>query len=185
MVKCLICSGQKYWPYKESIMWMNLVYQGREKLLVTLKLVLVKDLIRVLPKNSIINSILNECLDFVINAIKDRFDQLGYRTLKNLENLLIKAAKGEDYAEELAFVVNCYFDDISESSLSAQLENLTTAFASSTETPTLGTIKEYIMSLSSAQQVGISEICTILKLIMVIPAINAVSERSASALRRV
>ena len=41
------------------------------------------------------------------------------------------------------------------------------------------------MSLSSAQPVGISEICTILKLIMVIPATNAVSERSASALRRV
>ena len=84
-----------------------------------------------------------ECLEFVINAIKDRFDQPGYRTLKNLENLLTKAAKGEDYAEELAFVVNYYFDDISESSLSAQLENLTTAFASPTETPTLGTIKEY------------------------------------------
>ena len=27
-----------------------------------------------------------ECLDFDINAIKDRFDQPGYRTLKNLEN---------------------------------------------------------------------------------------------------
>ena len=41
------------------------------------------------------------------------------------------------------------------------------------------------MCLSSALQFGISEISTILKLIMVVPATNAVSERSASALQRV
>ena len=39
--------------------------------------------------------------------------------------------------------------------------------------------------MSSAMQANFSEICTLLKLIMVIPATNAVSERSASALRRV
>ena len=39
--------------------------------------------------------------------------------------------------------------------------------------------------MSSAVQANFSEICTLLKLTMVIPANNAVSERSASALHRV
>ncbi len=125
-----------------------------------------------------------ECLDFIVTAIRDRFNQPGYVTLKNLENLLIKAANGKEYSEELAFVIDCY-SDVTESSLSAQLQNLTTAFASSPEKPTLRTIKEYIISLSPAQQVSVSEICILLKLIMVIPATNAISERSASTLRRV
>ena len=39
--------------------------------------------------------------------------------------------------------------------------------------------------MSNAVQASFSEICTLLKLIIVIPATNAVFERSASALRRV
>ena len=70
-------------------------------------------------------------------------------------------------------------------SLTFQLEILTTAFVSSTEKPTLAAIRSYVVSLSPAQRVSISEVCTVLKLIMVIPATNAVSERSASVLRRV
>ena len=62
---------------------------------------------------------------------------------------------------------------------------LTSAFASSTEKPTLATIKVHIVSLSPSQRVSISEVCTVLKLIMVIPATNAVCECSASVLRRV
>ena len=40
-------------------------------------------------------------------------------------------------------------------------------------------------SLSPAHRSGMSEICTLLKLVLVVTAMNAVSERSASALRRV
>lgn len=91
-----------------------------------------------------------ECLDFVSNAIKDRFDQPGYKTLQQLENLLIKAARGELYTEELAYVTAHYTDDIMPSSLSAQLEILTTAFVTSTEKPTLGTIKSHILLLTKS-----------------------------------
>ena len=126
-----------------------------------------------------------ECLDFVVNAVKDRFDQPGYKTLKQLENLLLKAAQGEEYKDELGFVIDQYGDDFTTSSLTTQLEILTSAFSSSSEKPTLATIKEHIVSLSPAQRVLISEVCTVLKLIMVMPATNAISERSASVLRRV
>ena len=39
--------------------------------------------------------------------------------------------------------------------------------------------------MSPAQRDSMSEICTLLQLIQVVPATNAISERSASALRRV
>lgn len=126
-----------------------------------------------------------ECLDFIFNAIKDRFDQPGYKTLKQLENLLLKAARGEEYKEELSFAIDHYGDDFTSSSLTAQLELLASAFTSSTDKPTLTDIREYIVSLSPAQRISISEVCTVLKLIIVMPATNAVSERSASVLRRV
>ena len=39
--------------------------------------------------------------------------------------------------------------------------------------------------MSPAEQANLSQVCILLKLILVVPATNAVSERSASALRRV
>ena len=41
-----------------------------------------------------------ECLDFVTSAIQDRFDQPGYKTLIQLENLLLKATRGDTYTNE-------------------------------------------------------------------------------------
>ena len=91
-----------------------------------------------------------ECLDFIINAIKDRFDQPGYKALKQLENLLIKAARGEEYKDELESVVDHYGNDFTQSSL--QLEILISAFASSTnrERQTLTSRRKSITFSSSA-----------------------------------
>ena len=88
-----------------------------------------------------------ECIDFIVSAIKDQFDQPGYKTLEQLENLLIKAAKGEEYKNELAFVLDRYGDDFTPSGHTAQLEMLTSAFVSSTEKTTLATIKAHIVPL--------------------------------------
>ena len=126
-----------------------------------------------------------EYIDFIVSAIKDQFDQPGYKTLEQLENLLIKAAKGEEYENELAFVLVHYGDDFTPSGHTAQLEMLTSAFVSSTEKTTLATIKAHIVPLWPAQHVSISEVYTVLKLIMVMPATNAVSKCSASVLKRV
>ena len=101
--------------------------------------------------------------------------------------MLIKAARGEEYKDELEFVVDHYGNDFTQSTLTTQLEILISAFASSTnrERLTLTNIKEYVASLSPAQRISISEVCTVLKLILVTPATNAISERSGSVLRRV
>ena len=53
-----------------------------------------------------------EALDFVIQAVTDRFDQPGYRVYYNLQELFLKACKGEDYEEQLVTVHDIYKDDL-------------------------------------------------------------------------
>ena len=155
---------------------MKLVYHERGRLLVIWKLVLAKPLSKYGYSQQYF-----ECFDFIINAIKDRFDQPGYKILQQLENLLLKAASGEEYKDVLAFVIDHYGDNFMPSSLKAQLEIFTSTFASSTEKPTLATVKTHIVSLSLAQRFSIFEIC-IYTMLKVMPATNAVSECSASVL---
>ena len=120
-----------------------------------------------------------------MSTIQDHFDQPGYKTLQQLEILLAKAAREEEYPVELAFVLDRYGDDLVESSLKVQLESLTTAFIPAAEKPTFTAVKTFIISLSPAQRSAMSEVCTVLKLIMVISATNVMSKHSASALHRV
>ena len=102
-----------------------------------------------------------------------------------MECLLFKAAKKEEYHAELDFVLKHYHNDIEASSLKVQLELLPAMLASLPEKPTLLTIKSYTIDLSPAQRICISEVCTLLRLILVIPTTNAISERSASVLRNI
>ena len=62
--------------------------------------------------------------------IRDRFNQPGYQTLKNLEDLLLKSARNEDYQTELDFVLEFYRDDFNSPSLKKkQLKLLTTSLS--------------------------------------------------------
>ncbi len=124
------------------------------------------------------------CLDLITTFIRDRFNQPGYKTLKNFENLLLKSARNQNYQNELDFVLKFYANDLASSPLKTQLQLFTTSM-SAYEQPTLFDIVDLFKSMSPAQRNSMSEICTLLRLIQVVPATNAVSERSASALRRV
>ena len=97
---------------------------------------------------------------------------------------MIKAAKNLPYQEDLDTVMECYGNDFDASRLSTQLQLFTTAMAEFDQSDIcIPFIKSHLQSMSNAMQANFTEICTLLKLIMVIPATNAVSERSASALR--
>ena len=127
-----------------------------------------------------------EALDLVVNFIRQRFDQPGYGVYRHLQDLLLRAAKCEDYTTDFEFVVKFYGDDLHPSPLKAQLELFGTSFWELVSTnPTLRDITEYFKSLSPAARGSMSEVCTLLRILLVMPATNAVSERSASALRRV
>ena len=51
--------------------------------------------------------------------------------------------------------------------------------------PTLHDVLDYVRSLSPGQRTSMSQLCVLLTLILILPATNAVSERSASSLRRI
>ena len=126
-------------------------------------------------------------LNLVVNYTKDRFHQPGYDIYKNLQEILLKAATGKDYAGELQFVAHFYKDKINSSVLEVQLELFTAYFRSfrNKSSLTILQMRDYFCQLSSAARASMSEVALVLKLLMVVPATNAVSERSASALHRV
>ena len=57
-----------------------------------------------------------EVLDHAVPAVKDRFDQPGYKIYQNLQELIIKACLGEDFTSELDVVTEIYGSDLPISS---------------------------------------------------------------------
>ena len=128
-----------------------------------------------------------ETLDLITSFILQRFDQPGFRTYRVLQDLILNAAKGASYEGELQTVTSFYKEDLYEATLKVQLE-LFTAASSQTEPsnqPTFCEVLKFVKSMFPAMQIGMSEVIKLIKPILVMPATNAVSERSASALRRV
>lgn len=90
------------------------------------------------------------------------------------------------YQTELDFVVDFYGQDFNKNALKVQLETLQTTFSGSEkEQPTLTDVFDYFRDLSEPMRCMFSEVVTLVKLILVMPATNATSERTFSALRRV
>ena len=126
-----------------------------------------------------------EVLDLVTTSIEDRFNQPGYLTYKNLEELLIKAANQKDYHTELQKVVSFYGSDFDEYELSAQLEIFSSSFPTPGETITLKEVISFLRSLSVGQRAFYKQVCKIAKLVLVMPATNAASEGSFSTMKRI
>ena len=126
-----------------------------------------------------------EVLDVICSTIEDRFRQPGYQLYSNLEQLLLKAVCKENYSSEFDFVTKFYGPDLNVHALEMQLQIFATNFIMEGKKTSVKDILKYLRNISSAQRALLSEICIIAKLILVMPATNAVSERSFSALRRV
>ena len=128
-----------------------------------------------------------ETYDSVINFIKQRFDQPDYRTYMYLQETLIKAAVSEDYEEDLYKVCE-FYNEINQFDAKTHLavfsEMMKSADIERTET-TLGDIIKYLQKLPRTYKLLISEVIKIAKIMLVMPATNALSERSFSALKRV
>ncbi len=125
-----------------------------------------------------------EALDLLITSISDRFNQPDYATYIQCEELLLKAAKGKAYESELQHVTVFYGSDFSLPIFRCHLTTFTSTFTSDGSI-TLNDVIAFLRSLSPAQQNLMSSVITLAKLILVMPATNASSERSFSALRRV
>ena len=125
-----------------------------------------------------------EAIDLAVESIKDRFDQPGYAVYRNLEELLLKGANGKDYSEHLRDV-SAMYHELDASQLEPQLSNLATYFKENSIEVSLEECLKYLRSLSPAAKSFYSEVCTLARLILVMPATNAVSERSFSVMRRI
>ena len=100
-------------------------------------------------------------------------------TYQCLENLFLKAAKQEDFTEELQLAVSTYTSDIHESNLQMQLQTLGSAVHE--KVVNIFDVRDYRKKLTPAERLLLNEVTKEMKLILVMPATNAVSERSFSA----
>ena len=123
-----------------------------------------------------------EALDLVIQGITNQFDQPGYLVYRNLEELLVKSSTGCEYETQLDFVCEFYKDDVSKDQLQVQLPLLNAIMIEQYKNDvTKLTIKDIIASaqeLPKAQQIALSSVWVLLKLLLVMSATNASSERS-------
>ena len=125
-----------------------------------------------------------EALEKIISNLKSRFQHQGYNIVKNLENLLLKSATGQNYQEELQEVTDFYASDINRNMLETQLVSFRANFEKlKKEKVVLNDIVEFMRQPNYSTL--LSEISTVLKLIMVLPATNAEAERGFSTLKRV
>ena len=129
-----------------------------------------------------------EALDIIVVCIESRFNQPGYRIYRSLESLLMKACKKEDMESDLEAVCEFYRDDFNKELLCAQLQTLGVHFQTQVDSAknlSIFDVKTYLLSLSPGQLSLLSQVQRLAQLVLVMPATNASSERSFSALRRV
>ena len=75
--------------------------------------------------------------------------------------------------------------DLNVHALEMQLQIFATNFTTEGKNTSIKDILKYLRNISSVQRILLFEICIIAKVILVMPAKNAFSERSFSALRKV
>ena len=123
-----------------------------------------------------------DTLDMIMGCIRNRFDQRGYKIYANLEAILLKGVKGEDYEVNLTAVKDLYGEeDFNTEKLNIQLQIMASSFSGDA---TLPNILEYLKAMGKQQEL-VSEVAKLCRLILLAPATNATCERSFSALKRV
>ena len=127
-----------------------------------------------------------EAIDTLTACLKDRFDQSDFNMYAKLEQVLLKSAKSECCEEEIEECCRFYGSDLDDNTLKTQLQ----IFSGICKTNQLDTgcllsdIINLFKTLTKPQISLISQVARLLKLILVMPATNEVSERSFSAMRR-
>ena len=105
-----------------------------------------------------------------------------YTTLKQL---LVKATIGESFKEELQKVIGFYHNDFNDDILRVQLRTLPAVIGQGEgSVNTFHDIRILVKQLKKPIRNLISEVAKMIKLVIVMPTANAVSEHSFGAMRR-
>ena len=102
-----------------------------------------------------------ETLDTVIATIKERFDQPDFRKYQSLQELFLKAVKGQPWNEEIEEVCSIYGHDLYKYKLEAQLPLLNpTADSMNYELQkfTVYDLIKFLQGLSLSRKIAMSEI---------------------------
>ena len=129
-----------------------------------------------------------DVLDNVIQSIKNRFNQPDFQKYMNLQELLLKAVKGEKCEKELESVKGPYKGDFNAYSLDGKLELLPQVLV--TRKVSLGNMDvknliDFFQKLERPERLFLSEVIKVVKILLDMPATNAISERSFPSLKRV
>eukprot|EP00731_Ephydatia_muelleri_P035846 Em0167g4a len=113
-----------------------------------------------------------ECFDLAVMSIRSRFDQKGFKTFSNVEQLLFKACKGQNYEEELDFVCNFFTNDFNKIELVAELLTLRTLYGTEVaadEKPSVNSIKTALLALSTMQRKLLGAVVRLFQLFVTLP----------------
>ena len=125
-----------------------------------------------------------QSIDAAIVTIHDCFNQGDYTMHAKLEQVVLLAAKTGNYSSEFQEVVDFYLNDFNRSELETQLEVFSQMEAPDCTNPiTFKDVHKPLQSLPASQMALIFQVVHLVKLVLLMPATNAVSERSASAMR--
>ena len=125
-----------------------------------------------------------EAIDLVVSCIKNRFD-FDFEIYALCEQFLVKAANKKSFTTEFEKITNFYADGFKPNTLETQLKTLPFILPLGvSNAETFRDVLKQVKGLSKGQKILIGEVVKLLKLVIVMPATNAVSERSFSAMRR-
>ena len=124
-----------------------------------------------------------EALDNAIQTIKARFDQADWVVYKTIHKVFLNSLKGEPFQEYLDVVMDTFCDSINREELVVQL--ITLKFYPDEPIIDAKELVKFLQGLTAAKRCLMPQILILAQLLLVMPATNAVSERSFSALKRV
>jgi hypothetical protein len=126
-----------------------------------------------------------ETLDTITQTVRSRFDQPDYKTYQNIEELLLKAVKRIPFDTELSAVCS-FYDEFDSYVLEPELK-IFSNLADDDARKELNTKKliQILQFLKPPQKFLLPNVVLLGKLLLVMPATNAISERSFSALKLV
>ena len=126
-----------------------------------------------------------EASDTAINSIEDRFDREDFKMDSLLEQVLLKAAKHDEYEEGLKEVVRFYKENFYESLVRLQLLTFPINFQSATKKDaniTLSAVCAYLQKFSYGIKLFFSQAIPLAKLVVVTTATKTTGEQSFSAM---
>ena len=124
----------------------------------------------------------NDAIDNIKGCLKDRFDQPDFEMYACLEQLLLNAINEKPFQEEFDKVTKFYKGDFDNEILKVQLRTLPVVLEATETIANFYDIRKEMKKLKQSRKALISEVVKLVKLIIVMPATNAVSERSFSAM---